>query len=241
MHLRGCSKVYRFSLDGQDCTKYGLVVEKRQDEESPEPDYHSYGTIPGMDGDIETFEGTFRSVTTNIICNFVEKDDTLWHERFRKIKRWLLKGGERILIYSDDPSFFRKVTKITLGTTEREFIESGHLTITFKQLPYEYLIDGTVPRKLIGNVMNIYSKSLPIYIVTGPGTARLTVNSETLEVNIDGTVYVDVYLQLCYKWPSRSGASYKGDISKLFLKEDLNTISITEGFDLKVIPNWRCI
>lgn len=233
--------MYSFSLDGEDCIKYGLVVEDRQDEESPEPDYHSYGTIPGMDGELDTFEGTFRTLTTSIVCNFVERDDTLWHERFRKIKRWLLKGGERILIYSDDPSFFRKVTKITLGTTEREFKETGHLTITFKQMPYEYLLDGRHARPMKGNVYNIYSRSLPIYVISGSGTAYLTVNGNTVEVSVNGIVYVDTDLQLCYLWPSRLGASYKGDISKLFLQEDMNTISITEGFDLKVIPNWRCI
>ena len=89
---------------------------------------------------------------------------------------------------------------------------------------------------------NAYDTCEPTYIITGEGNCILTVNGNKMSANVSNNLVINTHLKLAYKDDGTLQNTYvKGNYKDLLLFNDFNTISITEGFDLKVIPNWRCL
>ena len=67
-------------------------------------------------------------------------------------------------------------------------------------------------------------------------------NGNEFVAEVGQNVTIDTDLMLAYRQDGRMmNTSVTGDYQELYLKEGDNTIEITEGFGLKVIPNWRCL
>lgn len=97
-------------------------------------------TVEGRDGDLYIDEEVYEDIIISIDYNFVDKKD--FHEKCRKIKRWLNKIQENKLSFSDDLGIYYKVKKIECDDIERTYKVLGIFSVSFTCDPYAYYKDG---------------------------------------------------------------------------------------------------
>ena len=70
----------------------------------------------------------------------------------------------------------------------------------------------------------------------------LTVNGNEIKANVGQNLTIDSDLMMAYRKDGIvMNTSVKGDYDGLWLNAGDNTITITDGFELKIQPNWRCL
>ena len=105
-----------------------------------------------------------------------------------------------------------------------------------------YKISGSDKYDYEDVIFNNCDISKPIYFIKGEGICYLVVNGSEVKCNVGQNLTINTFLELSYREDgSLQNTSINGDYKDLYLIEGKNEISITEGFDLKIIPNWRCI
>ena len=89
---------------------------------------------------------------------------------------------------------------------------------------------------------NPYALSKPIYMITGEGMCTLTVNGKSVTANVGQNLTINTDLMLAYrKDGTMMNTAVTGDYEDLWLNSGENSITITSGFSLAIIPNWRCL
>ena len=140
------------------------------------------------------------------------------------------------------PGYYYKVKHTTIGSSEREVKQVGEFETEFICEGHQYLASGTYEYEKQEVLYNPYSVSHPTYLITGNGRCTLTVNGNEFAAEVGQNVTINTDLMLAYRQDGRMmNTSVTGDYQELYLQEGDNTIEITEGFGLKVIPNWRCL
>lgn len=232
--------MFYFTLDGEPSFRHKITVAYRPDFPAPEPRYTDT-QVPGRDGALTEFDGTYSDIAVDVEMNYITNPQN-WHAAWRDVKRYLLKGGIRELRFSDDLAFYYKCKKIVLGTNEREFRHTAAFTATFTLAPYEYLTDGKERYPYQVCAFNRYELCKPIYFITGEGMCTLTVNGNEMTANVGQNLTIDTDLQLAYRTDGTlQNTEVTGNFDDLYLLPGENTISVTDGFDLKIQPNWRCL
>lgn len=232
--------MFYFTLDGEPSFRHKITVAYRPDFPAPEPRYTDT-QVPGRDGALTEFDGTYSDIPVDVEMNYITNPQN-WHAAWREVKRYLLKGGIRELRFSDDLSFYYKCKKVVLGTNEREFRHTAAFTATFTLAPYEYLTDGKERYPYQVCAFNRYDLCKPIYFITGEGMCTLTVNGNEMTANVGQNLTIDTALQLAYRTDgSLQNTEVTGNFDELYLLPGENTITVTDGFDLKIQPNWRCL
>lgn len=236
MHLHNG---YQFEFNDETSTEHNVVVESRPDIPIGVEDV-DFVTVSGRDTTITIRNGTYDDIKIKLECGFKVDDPDQWGAQVRKIRQWLTGSGK--LTFSDSGETFYKVKLIEIDKVEREGRKYGHFEAEFTCDAFEYVHAGTLEYDLDDVLYNPYSKCKPVYLITGTGTCTLTVNGKTMTATVEGDVIIDTDLMLSY---TSDGAlvntSVSGDYDGLWLKTGKNTISITSGFALKVVPNWRCM
>lgn len=216
----------------------GIKCVKRPNIPSPTRQYIER-EIPGRDGKLYEDLGTYDDIEIDIQYNFVSND---WNETFRGVKSWINNIKDRKLIFTDDANYFYIVKKANIESSERVIKRIGRFTIKFICKPFMFLEEGLNP-VTVNNSLTIYNYgciSQPEYKITGNGNCTLTVNGETMVANIGGNLTINTELMLAYRQDgTMQNTAVTGDYKDLYLQEGSNTISITNGFILNVIPNWR--
>lgn len=231
--------MFYFLINDKPNTNYNFVVTKRPNIPSTSKDYNEYN-VPGRDGVLYQDLGTIQDIVINIECNYISNPDT-WHYRWKQIKKWILNTGNKRLTLSDDLDYYYRIKKIEISENERKIIQSGEFTISFTCEGYNYLISGLNTINYT-NVFNLYERSKPIYKIVGEGLCTLSVNGNDCICNVGQNLTIDTYLKICYREDGTlQNTAIKADYNDLELIEGENTITITEGFELTIIPNWRCI
>lgn len=155
----------------------------------------------------------------------------------RQIKKWL--SGTGMLSFSDDVETVYKVLKINYGSIERELRSFGRFTVVFTCVPFEYQLSGFREHTLNEVLFNPCSECFPTYIIAGEGVCTLTVNGKTFTANVGQKCTIDTELMLSYR---EDGDIMNSDVTgyyeDLHLKPGANTIIVTDGFDVKIIPKW---
>lgn len=231
---------YRVEFAGQTEVENGLYVTRRPNIPASVEKFESV-SIPGKDGNIYISENAREDIEIEIEFNFM-KDSEHWFDVFRKAKSWLLRSGRNMLILGDNVDFFYMVKKVSIDTAERICYEIGKFTATFVCAGYEYVKRGR-DEFSVGEVQyNPYCTSHPIYRITGEGICELTVNGNKMKANVGQNITIDTDLMEAYREDGiLQNAKISGDFEGLYLQQGENVIEITEGFELKVVPNWRCI
>ena len=81
---------------------------------------------------------------------------------------------------------------------------------------------------------------MPIFVITGSGTCRLTINGNILEADVPEKLTIDTGRELAYKADSSSAnTNVACDYEDLALIPGDNTIIKPAGFDLQILPKWR--
>ncbi len=232
--------MFYFMLNDDPSYNHKIVVARRPDFPAPRPRYTDTN-VPGVDGSYTEFDGTYGDIDVNIEMNYITSPSN-WHSAWREIKRYLLNGGIRELQLSDDLSFYYVCKKVILDTNEREFVNTAAFTATFTLAPYEYLVSGKEKYPYELCKFNQYEICRPTYFITGEGMCTLSVNGKEMTANVGQNLTINTALQLAYRTDgAMQNTQVTGVFTDLYLQSGDNSISITDGFDLKIQPNWRCL
>lgn len=221
-------------------SEVGIKVKERPSIPTPEANVE-YITIPGRDGSLTIRDGTLRDIVISVQFTFKTKPD-LFAETFRKAKAWLMARGNGTLKFTDDADFFYRVRNVVIGENERTVKRIGEFTADFTCYGCQYLMDGQKEHTPDDVEYNPYFVSHPIYKIEGEGVCNLKVNGNIMKANVGQNLTIDTELMIAYREDgSLANTDVSGDYDELYLMEGENRIDITNGFSLKVIPNWRCL
>lgn len=235
--------MYYMQFKGKWNNELNSRVEIVQRPNIPAPELNGENIkIAGRDTELFVSDGSYKDIEIQVPLNFLWAEDD-WMQNYRELKNYITGYGD--LRFSDDMEYFYKVKKATIIETERILREAGKCTASFLCDPFSYLIDGLEEKTAAQSKNNPYYESHPIYKITGEGNCTLTVNGKKVTANIGQNLVIDTDKLLTYRENgslennliSGTGADYKS----LYLKNGSNSISITSGFTLKIIPNWRTL
>ena len=228
---------FSFSYKDISSKDYGIYVEKRP--EMPGRTQNAeYEEVAGRDETLVLPDTTLDDVKIEVECSFKVLPDQ-WNQKVRRIRSWLKDSGR--LTFSDAADSFWKVKNITIDSFERPLRSHGIFQVVFLCSPFEYFKDGTREYSIEEVLYNSYAMCRPIYAITGEGMCTLTVNGKEMTANVGQNLTINTDLMLAYREDgSLMNTAVSGDYEDLYLYPGENEISITGGFELKVIPNWRC-
>lgn len=220
-------------------------------------DFDLIAHIPEITPSMERYnnnENNYRDSIAYIDCNsrteiiiaqefeFIEYDLDKWQDRFREIKKWLLKIKNNELQFSDDINYFYLVNKVEIDTPSREGIRNCKFKVTFHCDSYVYLYIGKNRIELPNVLNNEYEIAYPSYRIEGEGLCTININGNTIKINVGGNVNIDTKNRKCYKDDgSNVNTSMSGKYTDMRLIEGDNTFIYTSGFKVYITPNWRCL
>lgn len=230
--------MYNIMYNGESCNRYSIIPARRPSVPAPELRVTEI-VIPGMDGLLIEADNTYSPIVIPVEFNFLVPPNK-WMDAYRKAKQWLTGNGT--LVLGDDQEYFYKVLYCNIADTERTSRRLGNFTAEFTCFPYAFLAAGQKQYDIAEVEYNPYTISHPIYIVTGSGQFTLTVNGNTMVGTANPTLTIDTDRMVSYNQEMVNQSNLMtGDYDGLYLLEGENSISITSGFTVKVIPNWRML
>lgn len=229
---------YQFDFNGEASLSHGIYVEKRPDIPAPKEKVE-YISLPGRAEKLCRHTGEFENVELKIECSFKTHKEK-WYEKVCAIRGWLQGCGE--LSLQDSAEIFWKVKAVKIDGVERKLKKYGFFKVVFTCSPFLYLKEGKEWKNMAAAVKNPGTVCHPVYKIEGEGMCILTVNGNSLSVNVGQNVVVDTERMLAYKNDgTMQNTRIMGDYEALWLKNGDNTFKITSGFNVSVMPNWRYI
>lgn len=144
--------------------------------------------------------------------------------------------------FCDNPDYFYKVKYAKLEKVTQYIEEAGDFGATFVCEPGIFLKSGVYEYEKEEVLYNPYSICKPTYIITGEGQCTLNVNGKTMAATVGQNLTINTDLMISYRVDgTMQNTAVSGQYDDLYLQHGKNTIYITSGFGLKVIPNWRCL
>lgn len=197
--------------------------------------------LPGTDGTMYLLEGGYETTEIKIDFNYICDADQ-WDERFALAKKWLSARG-KFLRLGTDPRYCYKILKVTIDDAEHTSERIGNFKTTFLTKDgLRYLCEGLHEQRAEDIGYNDGVESHPVYKILGEGVCTLVVNGKTMTANVGQNLIIDTDRQLAYREDGTlNNTAVKGNYEDLVLIEGNNEVTITDGFDLKVIPYWRCL
>lgn len=199
-----------------------------------------FKSVPGRDGVLCIPTKEIDDITIVVKFHFVcDRDE--WLKKFRNAKRWLLSNGNE-LRFSDDPNYFYRVKNVIIGTAERTVKEVGEFEAEFLCYGAQYFKEGNYEMDCAEVDYNPGVFSKPIYIITGEGSCTLTVNGKSITANVAQNLTIDTERMISYREDGTlQNTAISGNYEDLYLQEGDNKITVSDGFECKVIPRWRCL
>lgn len=196
--------------------------------------------IPGRDGMVYQSDGTFEPTDIPVRFNYIGKE-TQWSERWRAAQRWLAKENAK-LRFSDDDGYFFWIDHVELDENERTTGRIGNFTATFTTRDGLYYLNSGLREHSKEEIQwNPYETSHPLYKITGEGVCTLEVNGNRMTANVGQNLTIDTDRMVAYRQDGTlQNTAITGKYEDLYLTEGEIDIGISTGFDLKIIPNWRC-
>lgn len=192
----------------------------------------------------ETLKERTRRYTDTIIKNSLEfccVDVFEYEKKMRAIRQWLL--STRRLVYTDMEDSYFIVKKTEIDEESRKYGVFGNISVIFTCSPSLFMCEGDYEIELSGshNLFNPYSESQPIYKIAGNGTCVITTNGKSLQVNVNRGITLDTELMIAYTDDSLKNTAVTGKYTDLNLNPGDNTVTVSAGFDVRVIPRWRLL
>lgn len=230
--------MYDISFNRKSGREFGVIAVRRPSVPAPEMRV-TETEIPGMDGTLTELDGTYGNIVIPVEFNFLVPSDK-WMDAYRKAKRWLTGSGE--LILGDDQEYYYNALFCKIMSTERTSRRLGNFEAEFTCFPYAFLVSGKNEYSAAEVEYNPYMLSHPIYKITGSGSCDLTVNGNTMDITVNQDITIDTDRMIAYNSEMTNQSTLiSGYYEDLYLQEGQNEISITSGFNLTVIPNWRTL
>lgn len=196
--------------------------------------------IPGRDGVVYRSDGTFEPTEIEVQFNYIGKESE-WASRWRASQRWLSKENEK-LRFSDDDGYFFWIDHVELDANEHTTRRIGNFTATFVTRDGLYYQNSGLREHDAEEIQwNPYETSHPAYKITGEGMCTLEVNGKQMTANVGQNLTIDTDRMVAYRQDGTlQNTAVTGKYEDLYLTEGEIDIGISTGFDLKIIPNWRC-
>ena len=230
--------MYTITFKNERCTKHGLIPVRRPDIPAPKKRNESI-IIHGSDGVLMETDGTYEPITIPVEFNFIG-DEMENGAIFRLAKKWL--KGSGILEMSDDPDFVYKVIYCDITDTERTSWRIKKFTAEFICDPYMYFKSGMLERDYIEAQYNPGEICHPVYKIKGNGYCTITVNGKSVKATIGQNLTIDTDTMIAYREDGTiQNTQITGDYESLYLQEGDNKIRVSGLFDVKIVPNWRCL
>lgn len=200
-----------------------------------------YITISGRDGSVTETDGTYEDISIKVLMNYLSSKDDNFMNTARAAKNWLTGSGE--LRHSDDSEIFYKVKNATIDQEiERALRRAGFFSALFTCDPFSYFMSGKTIMSIDQVKLNPYYLSKPIYYLTGEGMATLTVNDNSLTLNVGQKAIIDTDLMISYREDGTlQRTEGRFDYKDFYLKNGTNNITITGNVNLMIQPNWRSL
>lgn len=227
---------YDITFNGISGREKGIAVTTRPNIPVPQ-ERTQYVEVAGRNGSLKITDGTYSDVTLDISMNFI-RSPKWWHESAREIRSWL--SGSGILRLENLHGWHYRVKEVTLSDIENVQKMGGRFSARFLCEPFQYHDGGDSWMPIAECLINPYFECEPIYRIEGSGNAVLTVNGNRMTANITGNhIIIDTEKKLTYNDSKVNLRPYtNGEYKDLYLKNGVNTITITGG-TLKIMPNWR--
>lgn len=196
-------------------------------------------SVPGRAGTLTIHTGKYTDTVIKNVLEFTSDTVEQFELKLQEVKRWIMKSKK--VIYSDKEDRFFIVKQVDITDIKRKYGVFGIITVVFTCEPFSYLCSGEY-EVAAGNLFNLYMWTQPIYKITGNGMCAITVNGKSLTVNVSNDIIIDTEKMIAYGSDGASqNTALSGYYEDIYLQEGENTISITEGFECKVVPRWRCL
>lgn len=228
-----------FWLDGVDAASKKIVLQKEIEFEPAEPVTESF-KVPGKDGEIVYYDGSYRNVKGLAFCYVMGGQAA---DLITDINSWLLSTkGYRRLEVLHEPMFYRMARVVHGAKMDHRINLLNAFEIEFDCEPYKYFVDGSRYISITGTT-NLFGPtpftSLPIIAVQGSGAGSLTINDSTLNLTDCNGVTLDCEFKRAYKGTTNMNSTVSGTFPVL---RQTNTISFSGGVTgLTIQPRWRTI
>jgi predicted phage tail component-like protein len=198
-------------------------------------------SIKGRDGKLYK-EENYNDIEFTVECNFISENADTWQEHYRKIKRWINNMKDNKLNFSDDKGYYYKVCKASIDSLSRIYKRLGKFNIKFTIEPYQYLMDNQ--ELILSTTMyNNWDVCQPIYRIVGNGSCVFNINGNTVNCTIAGQLIIDTAYDKILEIDGTL-AICKTNIKRmqdLYLSEEENNFSWSDGFTIYITPNWRTL
>lgn len=197
-------------------------------------------TIPGRDGVLYQSDGGYEPTEIPVTFNYIGRESQ-WGERWRMAQKWL-SARNSILRFSDDDGFFFRVSKVELDENDHSSARVGVFAAKFITRDGLYYLNSGLRECAADEVTwNSGETAHPVYKITGEGSCTLTVNGKKMTANVGQNLTIDTERMIAYrKDGTLQNTAVTGKYEELYLVEGANEVSISNGFELRIIPNWRC-
>ena len=223
-------------FNGETSSEHGIYIARRPDMPAGRENV-DYVTVAGRPDPLAVRSGEYEDVKITVECGF-KTEKRQWNEKAWEVRRWLKGAGT--LTFSDCEDVFRKVKDVTIKEFERVIRRYGTFEAVFTCDPFEYLKAGTREMEPEEAAQNPFDASRPLYLITGNGTCTLNVNGKSMRATVGQNLTIDTDRMLAYRTDGAiMNTAVTGEYEDLYLKPGRNEISITSGYGLKMIPNWR--
>lgn len=204
---------------------------------TPEKEVTFYA-VPGKNGDLSISNDRYKNKDVNINC-FIRND---FRKNFSNLMNFLLSqdGYQRFESTKEEDIFMLAQFVNAVEPTTGAFLKNGRFTLTFNFKPQKWLKTGENPIS-VTNTLSIINPTLmsakPLLKVTGTGS--IVINGVTLTLTQNTSVtYIDFELEDCYEGTinRNSDLTINGGFPSLTPGE--NTISVSGGCTVDLIPRW---
>ena len=104
-----------------------------------------------------------------------------------------------------------------------------------------YLQNGAKEQQLSSLLNNPGERCLPVYKIAGEGMCTVTINGKQVRANVGQNLTIDTQRKLAYRTDgTMQNTAISGNYEDMILIPGRNSISVTSGFTLTAVPNWRC-
>ena len=213
-----------FIFNGENSKDKGIIITKMPPISKPAKRVEKI-IIPGKNGVLHQDEGTYETVLIQIQCAVVEKCN------IKEIVSWLNGTGE--LILSNDPDIFYNAHIINQidYTSIVNLIHEFPLELELQ--PFSHSIEKykkvySTGNDHIFNIPDATATMLPYIKVVGSGQINLTINNETMILNVNEYIELDCELLIAHKNFESADTAVSGNYFKLL--PGLNEINILGNY-----------
>lgn len=253
--MRKIYDAFHLVINGESSTRYAPLILPGE-ANAPQPKYYEYDEVIGKDGRDRVFENVYNEYTDQYSFYFLEEEKGQWGNQWALLKQWLygFNTNDKKIVFQESTSleWFKYLSKVEIESADRSVKKVGIAKVNFTFAPYEYAIGGLYPYNLAEIEYNSWYRCEPTYILANQdGTGKSVMISMSNDVgdyevtfSLPGLCEAQVSVRdgviRCYKGGElESVLSYTGNLKNLIMEHGVNVVTVTDGIDVSIIPNWR--